>query len=172
MKTSLWKLKFFTLTVPTTVDSDSLIMTFSNDTLLSSNLRLKRRILSLLIAFISKLWILPEFQIIWCGLSEVDGPLFLRHRADHSLSDMSQKLQWPCRRLSGSFRHYFHMFQFESFVVSKDDALLLRFSNLFAIVAIVAAIANRVVLKVFRSHNQTWALRFRNRWEFVWRQAL
>lgn len=40
MKTFLWKLRFFTFTVPTTVDSDSLMMTFSSDTLLLSSLRL------------------------------------------------------------------------------------------------------------------------------------
>lgn len=35
--TSLWKLKFFTFIVPTSTDSASLMITFSNDTFLLSN---------------------------------------------------------------------------------------------------------------------------------------
>lgn len=35
--TSFWKPKFFTFTVPTTIDSASLMMTFSSDTFLLSN---------------------------------------------------------------------------------------------------------------------------------------
>lgn len=41
--TSLWKLKFFTFTVPINIDSASLIMTFSNDTFLLSNFCLLKK---------------------------------------------------------------------------------------------------------------------------------
>lgn len=130
------------------------MMTFSNDTFLSSNLRLQEGEILIVLSKKLRALLLPKFKIIRCGLTEVNGPLLLRYWTDHSLSDVRQELQRPGRWLSRCFRHDLYMLELEALVVGKHDALLL-FNDFVAIIAVIAALAYSFVLKVFRSDDQT-----------------
>lgn len=67
---------------------------------------------------------LSELQIGTCWLPKVHHPLLLGHRTDHSLCNVSQKLQTPYWRHVGGFLHYAHLCQLTTLIVREDDLLL------------------------------------------------
>lgn len=66
----------------------------------------------------------PKIQIIAGRLPERHRPLFDRHRTDHALCDMRQKLQAPQRRHTWRLRHDADLRQRIALIVGKHDALL------------------------------------------------
>lgn len=101
--------------------------------------------------------LLSELQVRAGRLPEVHDPLFLRHRTDHALGDVRQKLQTPDRRHVGGFLHDPDLRQLAALIVGEDHLLLVPVFVVRGIQRAVVQFDRALLLrgKVFRSHHQT-----------------